>query len=193
MSELTKLEVGKTYVFKDETSKEYYLTGNCCNTQYCEEFYDKGFKLDNVETSPYKDYVYGMVSGAVVIDKDEMKYFKLKEENVMPIKPEDEVTITTTYRELARLYVIMGKCNGDTNGELFVKLKSLLDIGGDKYDKLIRPMSSARDILNYNEYQSKWEGMLFGEQETQQQIQIRELREQAEALLQKAKELEGTK
>lgn len=189
MSELTKLDVGKTYVFKDEASKSKYLNHYRANKYFFSNYYKDGFSVSTVTDEGdgcYED-------GNTVILIDEMKYFKLNEENVMPIKPEDEVTITTTYRELARLYVIMGKCNGDTNGELFVKLKSLLDIGGDKYDKLIRPMSSARDILNYNEYQSKWEGMLFGEQETQQQIQIRELREQAEALLEKAKELEGTK
>lgn len=185
MTELTKLEVSKTYVFKGESCAGEYLNNKIQNKGYFQEYYWGGFKINRVWNN------CGFINGLLMIASDELKYFKLKEEDVMPIKPEDEVTITTTYRELARLYVILGKANGNTNGRLFVKLKSLLDIGGDKYNKLIRPMTSARDILNYGEYQSKWEGMLFGEQETQQQIQIRELREQAEVLLQKAKELEG--
>ena len=170
MSELTKLEVGKTYVFKDDVARGSYLAGNCCNTQYCEEFYSQGFKLDNVETSHYKSYVYGMVSGAVVIDKDEIKYFKLKEENVMPIKPEDEVTITTTYRELAVCYAVLGKIHQGGNEEsLWSKLKGILDPEQKVYNALIYEKDFYK-IVKYNEYSSVWESLLFPQKlvETQQ-------------------------
>lgn len=109
----------------------------------------------------------------------------------MPINTEDEVTITTTYRELARVYAILGKVNNAAFSSLFKQVAALLDPDYKKYAKFVSPIDKS-NILNYHSYQFSWEELLFGEQETQHQIQIRELREQAEALLERAKELEGT-
>lgn len=188
MCELTKLEVGKTYVFKDDVSKSLYLNHYRANKYFFSNYYKDGFTVSTITDEGdgcYED-------GNTVILIDEMKYFKLKEENVMPINTEDEVTITTTYRELARVYAILGKVDGAPFSSLFNQVVALLDPDYKKYSKLIQPIDKL-DVLNYYSYQFSWEALLFSGQETQQQIQIRELREQAEALLQKAKELEGTK
>lgn len=182
-----KLVAGKTYVLKDEESKQDYFSSNSVNLWCMENYYQDGFKLEVVDV-----FGNGVVSEYIVMLADEIKYFKLKEENVMPIKPEDEVTITTTYRELAMVYAILGKTAPAGRSSIFNQVSNLLDPTCAKYSEVIYPITNPQGILNYYKYQAKWEGVLFGAQETQQQIQIRELREQAEALLQKAKELEGT-
>lgn len=110
----------------------------------------------------------------------------------MPIKPEDEVTITTTYRELALCYAVLGKISFKGEMKLWIKLREMLDPEQRVYDSLIYSKDFS-ELEQYSKIKDKWEGLLFPQKpvETQQQIQIRELREQAEALLQKAKELEG--
>ena len=180
---MSELEVGKTYVFKDESCAEEYLNNKIQNKGYFQEYYWGGFKINRGWNN------CGFINGLLMIASDELKYFKLKEENVMPISSEDEVTITTTYRELARVYAILGKVDGAAFSSLFNQVAAMLDPDYKKYSKFISPIDK-RDVLNYHSYQFSWEALLFSEQETPQQIQIRE---QAEALLQKAKELEGTK
>lgn len=85
MTELTELEVGKTYVFKDEQSKDKYLSKYSHNREVYGRYYKDGFKLDTVETYLGKE-VYGIISGWLVINDEEIKYFKLKEENVVTNK-----------------------------------------------------------------------------------------------------------
>lgn len=110
----------------------------------------------------------------------------------MPIKPEDEVTITTTYRDLALCYAVLGKIRFNGEMKLWTKLREMLDPEQRIYDSLIYSKDFS-ELEQYSYIKDKWEGLLFPQKlvETKQQIQIRELREQAEALLEKAKELEG--
>ena len=119
----------------------------------------------------------------------------MTEHNITPknIKPEDEVTITVTYRELATVYAIYGSVNGAGNSYLFKKLENMLDYNRKVYDKVVGN-KTREQILNYNQYQKEFEALLFPQEpvETKQQKQIRELREQAEALLQKAKDIESS-
>lgn len=86
MTELTKLEVGKTYVFKDELNKQSYIKCHNNNMKYHEEFYDEGFKLEEVLIGFSTGLDYGRVKGYSVIGVDEVKFFKLKEENVVTNK-----------------------------------------------------------------------------------------------------------
>lgn len=188
MTELTKLEVGKTYVFKDEESKALYMSSYTGNSIRYNRHYKDGFKIESISAVGC-----GWVDGSNVIDEHEMKLFK---EKTMSIKPEDEVTITTTYGELARAYAVLGKVNGKTIGKevLWCTIRKLLeDPFQEIYNKEITLDRSIEDLADYAAIQEDWLNSLFPPEpvETEQQKQIRELREQAEVLLDKANQLEG--
>lgn len=78
MTELTKLEVGKTYVFKDEQSKQDYLenyTGDISKLKSC---YDDGFTLTRVNSNGSGFTGGWNVITRCVINKNNIKYFKTK-------------------------------------------------------------------------------------------------------------------
>ena len=82
MTELTKLEVGKTYVFKDEQSKQEYILRYCWNLDLISKYYKDGFTIGNINEGD------GTAIGSIarVIVSKEMKFFKLKEKNVVTNK-----------------------------------------------------------------------------------------------------------
>lgn len=112
----------------------------------------------------------------------------------MPIKPEDKITLEFSYSELALIYALISRTTHSVGGTLWGKFAQVLDSNNESNYLQILSKKSLEEIISYK-YKSEWESLLFPQKpvETQQQIQIRELREQAEALLQKAKELEGVK
>lgn len=187
MSELTKLEVGKTYVFKDGEAKEDWLSGYSANKQLHDSLYNNGFTLEYV----YKD-IQGEIGQRIVIGSDELKYFKLKEETMQQpkhIRPEDEVTITTTYGELAKVLILLAKANGKHRGNLFDVLRNLFGIKGACSDMIKGKLPT----IDYVKVEQEWLAELFPEPtpvESPAQRKVRELREQAEELLAKARELE---
>lgn len=83
MTELTKLEVGKTYVFKDDESKQQYINQYYRNVDLISKHYKDGFTIDCLDEDGD-----GLISGSslCVIVCREIKFFKLKEENVMTNK-----------------------------------------------------------------------------------------------------------
>lgn len=187
MSELAKLEAGKTYVFKDELA--CILWSDIDENDYIRsEFYDDGFAIDEVYEGD------GYIWDNCIIIADELKYFKLKEEETMQqpkhLRPEDEVMITTTYGELAKVYLLVAKSNGHAGFGTFEKCKQLFgDKDGDKLDQIYHKFS----IDNYCGIESEWLKILFPQPtpvESPTQRKARELREKAEELLAKAKELE---
>lgn len=184
MTSLKRLEAGKTYIFKDEEVKVKYLYET--KETDCGKLYNDGFTLDKIDGKGN-----GILNGIIVIFEHEMNLFKEKKMN---IKPEDEVTIATTYGELARAYAVLGKVNGkDYGSALWSKIATMLDPSEEVYSKIIDNKTFGQ-LSDYNSIQSGWLDLLFPQEpmETSQQKQIRELREQAELLLSKAKELEGT-
>lgn len=190
MSKLTKLEAGKTYVFKDEYNKQEWLDHSVGNYRVLHQ-YNEGFTIDTVTLGS------GFIGTTNVIIKDELKYFKLKEEKIMQqpkhIRPEDEVTITTTYGELARAYAILGKVGGMSYGTgLWSIIGELIDGAGSVYDRMVW-RKDLEEAGSYSKYQKEWLAALFPKPtpvESPTQRKARELREQAEELLAKAKELE---
>ena len=120
---------------------------------------------------------------------------QMKEHNVKPknIKPEDEVTITVNYRDLALAYAVLGKTTGPAS-MLYRQVRNMLDPNWKAYDSLNLCNKTSDQILRYGDYYKEFEALLFPQEpvETEQQKQIRELREQAEALLQKAKDIESS-
>ena len=116
----------------------------------------------------------------------------MKEQNIKPknIKPEDEVTITVNYRDLALAYAVLGKTTGP-DSRLYKQAKDMLDPNWKAYDSLKLRNKTSDQILRYGDYYKEFESLLFPQEpvETGQQKQIRELREQAEALQEQSKEL----
>lgn len=188
MSELTKLEVGKTYVFKDDDAKEAWLNEYPTNKQHYDRFYNNGFALEYV----YKD-IQGEIGQRTVIGMDELKYFKLKEEDAMqqpkPIRPEDEVTITAKYGDLAKVLMLLGRANGKWGLDLFSTLTGLFGVKGSVGDLTKKALPTIR----YTEVERELLAELFPQPtpvESPSQRKAREMREQAELLLAKARELE---
>lgn len=122
-------------------------------------------------------------------------YNQLMEEAGMTkkkVRPEDEVTITTTYGELAKAYAILGRVNGHNYGEdLWVSASRILgEMSGYKAYATLEHQDIATRA-NYNSYQDQWIETIFGSQKTKAQIAVENLRKKAEELLTQAKELEG--
>lgn len=187
MSELTKLEAGKTYVFKDELACIIWsdIDENDCIRSV---FYDDGFIIDEVYEGD------GYICDNCIIIMKELQYFKLKEEETVQqpeyIRPEDEVTITTTYGELAVALTLLGEVSSESNEglTLYERILELFDV---KYLNL--PEVVGKNI-NFHEVKDEVYAILFPQPtsvESPTQRKVRELREQAEELLAKAKELEG--
>lgn len=118
--------------------------------------------------------------------------FTPKVEEPKPIRPEDEVVLTLTYGELAEAYAVLGKAY-TASGSLWDKCQNLLDKKRTVYDDIILNKQIC-DVLKYAEYKEGWLSALFPQPsaESEYDKQIRELREQAESLLAKAKELESS-
>lgn len=188
MGELTKLEAGKTYVFKDEDAKEEWLSKYSCNKQQYDLFYNNGFTIEYV----YKG-IQGETGQRIVIGSDELQYFKLKEEKIMQqpkhLRPEDEVTITTTYGELAVALTLLGEVSCESN-EGLILYKRILELFDTEYLNL--PEVVGKNI-DFHKVKDEVYSILFPEPtpvESPTQRKAREMREQAEKLLAKARELE---
>ena len=117
---------------------------------------------------------------------------QMKEQNVKPknIKPEDEVTITVTYHDLALVYAVIGRVFG-TDSRLYDLAQEMLDPDFSKSCVIGLSLKTIDEIVRYGNYCKEFEALLFPQEpvETEQQKQIRELREQAEALQEQSKEL----
>ena len=70
--EVTKLEVGKTYIFKDESAKQNYIDSDIANYDIYTSYYNCGFTLGWVGSGG----VIGRVGHSIVIDDAELIYFK---------------------------------------------------------------------------------------------------------------------
>ena len=107
-----------------------------------------------------------------------------EQSNIKPknIKPEDEVTITVTYHDLALVYAVIGRVLG-TDSKLYDLAQEILDPDFSKSYEIGLSRKTLDEIVRYGKYCKEFEALLFPQEpiETEQQKQIRELREQAEA------------
>ena len=184
---IDKIEAGKTYRLID---KEGYI-------EKCEAnliFYMGLFQEDCIKIERVGEKGEGLVSNDlpgvtdVAISRCEYKYFELVEDKPKPIRPEDEVTITTTYGDLARAYALLGRAKGKTFGDesLFSKIAVLIDPYGEKYDNFNFPDDAY--MLDYYSYQQKWLDTLFP-QKTEQEVAIEEKQKEIDRLEKEIKEL----
>ena len=145
-------------------------------------------RYTNVDT--YGDVSEYIMHGKGSMSKEqepyEITYEKLMKEAGMNIEPEQEVTITITYRELLRAWAVLRNTSGGSfRYSIYCIAKDLLSLP-DEYVHVPRSHS----VIDYDSIQKELEEKVFGPKETEQQRKVRELREQAEELLTKAKELE---
>lgn len=116
------------------------------------------------------------------------------------VSPEDEVTITTTYGELAKVYTVMGKVNGHQYGKTLYRISD--NIFTDNEIKNKRIFDSVRNLSweglkDYNSYQKEWIKALFGEQESEEEkakaLKIKELEESINNAKKQLEELKSLK
>lgn len=141
------------------------------NMTPCEEL---GYKVGDKFEAISDGYAY-KVGTIVTLDKDDgtdVPYFRDCEGDVLPmclsrlaplkkapIKPEDEVTITTTYGELAKAYAILGEANGSDFGNSIWRIaRGLLDYNQEVYD---HNPPTLTDLIDYSCFQDEWLAALF--------------------------------
>lgn len=105
------------------------------------------------------------------------------------INPEDKVVLTLSYRQVAKLYAIMGRVNGTGDSSCWGKLKEIVeDFDQSKYNSFVYEREHA-DAMEYSEYQDEWEKILFSEQKSEAEIQLEKLQEQIKELEKQAQKL----
>lgn len=126
-------------------------------------------------------------------------WYMLLEEDVKEINkpsPEDKITVTITYGELAKIYAYMGCTNGRMEyNTLWHKAKELLDptkkIRAEAYS-MIRDTISF-DVFDYRSIEEEWLSLLFPREPalTEQQKKVIELEETILKAKQQIEELKG--
>lgn len=107
-----------------------------------------------------------------VISPNEYHLFELVDEDSMEnkepkvITPETEVTITTTYGELARAYFVMGA----VTGRRATLWKTVGDLLGDSSRSIYTEFNPVTNIMtiDYEEHQEDWEALFFKSKEQQE-------------------------
>lgn len=124
-----KLEVGKTYVFKDESCRWGYFNKYKGNRDRYNKVYRGGYTLDHVSGGGLR----GDVEGLITICSDELGYFKLKEENKM-LKPDDKISIEMTALDGMYLKNILGKIPCTFSEDVHLTLERVLRNSDPFYD-----------------------------------------------------------
>lgn len=121
------------------------------------------------------------MEGRVKIKEDPICYLRLEDIEHYDIQPEEQVTITTTYGELAKVYAILGRvrsvdCISNPHSLWNISM-NLLDPNAVKRNSFPQYKSMLDDsqVLGYSSYQKEWLEHLF--EESRVQREIRELEE----------------
>lgn len=117
----------------------------------------------------------------VKIKEDSICYLRFEDIEHYAIQPEDQVTITTTYGELAKVYAILGRVRSvdciSNQHSLWNISRNLLDPNSFKRNGFpqYKTMLDDSQVLGYSSYQKEWLEHLF--EESRVQREIRELEE----------------
>lgn len=187
------VEVGKKYRLIDKDGWLNYGGNSCHNASLLRRGV---FDSDNCVIIDQLDgRGCGLVNYDVVISAKEFPFFELVEENEMGheepkiITPETEVTITTTYGELARVYYVMGAANGATHKILWGKVADLL---GDSDHSIYWGNKPKHSFINYFTVQEKWESLFFKSKEQQEkELAIKQKRDMIAQLEKEIEQLGG--
>lgn len=170
---INEIEVGKKYRLID---KKGYVTckgGGNYNRRLLKNknVFDENMCV--VITTEHQGYG-GTEEKEYVIAPNEYHLFELVDEDSMEnkepkvITPETEVTITTTYGELARAYFVMGSVTG-RRGEATL-WKAIGNLLGDKSRSNYTKFNPVADlmVIDYAKYQEDWEALFFKSKEQQE-------------------------
>lgn len=108
------------------------------------------------------------------------------------MKPNDVFTYTFTYREIARLYAILGKATGSFPSMFWEEIRDKLDPGQMLYDRYIRE-KDYKEVMHYHTYGDRWERAIFAPKETEEQKKIKELEETIKKAQEQIQELKEGK
>lgn len=197
MGELV-LEVGKTYVFRDEESKLRWLGLFKANQRRFREDYDNGFKIGRVRGKTGSGYI----GTRLIISKSETKYFKLKEENDVKEFTKDMLVAGKHICETRNGQKFMVML--DSNDNLFMSDPSVdcgfmnlccdydnnLDFvgcGDDEWDVVKVYTTEAGNFCYWNQLKLIWER----EELTEQQKKILKLEETINKAQEQIKQLKG--
>ena len=116
-------------------------------------------------------------------------HFNLVKEEPKQMKPTDKITVEITLAELAKIYAVMGKCNGETLSSLFKLAGKTLDPEnkrGDFMDNI-----KAADTVYFHRYEREFMKLMFPEppKKSKEQIKIEELQSTIDKAARELKEL----
>ena len=194
---IDEIEVGKKYRLID---KEAYTSCHMHSAYNRRLLKDKHIFDENMcVVITHVDSDYGISHDMNVIAPSEYHLFELVEEEKEDVKvsekpktitPETEVTVTTTYGELARAYYVMGNVNGKVHGELLWSI--IGNLLGDSSRSIYFANEPKDQSIDYRSVQEKWESLFFKSKEQQEkEMVINEKRALIAKLENEIKELEG--
>lgn len=113
---------------------------------------------------------------------------KIKEEPKQ-MKATDKITVEITLAELAKIYAVMGKCNGETSSSLFELAGKTLDPENKRSDFMDN--IKAADTVYFHRYERDFMKLMFPEppKKSKEQIKIEELQETIDKAARELKEL----
>lgn len=185
---INKVEVGKKYRLIN--IRGFLNYGD--NSYYNASLIKRGvFDSDNCVVIDKLDGCgWGMVNSHIVISAREFPFFELVEEKPKTITPETEVTITTTYGELAGVYYVMGNVNGKVRGKMFWSIVG--ELLGDSDNRIFWENEPNQPLINYQPVQEEWESLFFKSKEQQEkELAIKQKRDMIAELEKEIKELGG--
>ena len=105
------------------------------------------------------------------------------------MKATDKITVEITLAELAKIYAVIGKCNGETNSSLFALAGKVLDPKNKRRGFMdnIKPA----DVVYYHRYEKEFLKLMFSEppKKSKEQIKIEELQATIDKACKEIKEL----
>ena len=116
-------------------------------------------------------------------------HFKLTKEEPKQMKPTDKITVEITLAELAKIYAVMGKCNGETLSSLFKLAGKTLDPENKRRDFMDN--IKAADTVYFHRYEREFMKLMFPEprKKSKEQIKIEELQSTIDKAARELKEL----
>lgn len=105
------------------------------------------------------------------------------------MKATDKITVEITLAELAKIYAVMGKCNGETSSSLFELAGKTLDPENKRRDFMDN--IKAADTVYFHRYEREFMSLMFPERpkKSKEQVKIEELQETIDKAAREIKEL----
>lgn len=110
----------------------------------------------------------------------------------MKINPDEVVNVHLTYRQIARLYAVMGNSSGEAKSSSWKIFSELLqDKSHQKYMSFIYHKDASK-VFEYGDYEQQWEKIIFGPPKSEAEIQLERLENKIKELQEEAQKLKET-